>query len=91
MDLSKLFADKRLQKKPRTHIVMKSVGLQQAGSFRGWIHPPKFDKDGNPAHEIYAIKNKKAMEEQGWVEVPQVAEPKAAATPKTKKTTDDVE
>lgn len=89
MDLSKLFQDKRVQKK--THIVMKSVGLQQAGSFRGWIHPPKVDGEGNPAHEIYAIKNKKAMEAQGWVEVKQVAEPKAAATPKTKKAADDVD
>ena len=82
MDLSKLFEHKGV--KQGTHIVMKSIGLQQAGSFRGWIHPPKVNENGEPAHEVFAKKNQKAMEAQGWQKVEQVAEPKAAASKKTK-------
>lgn len=82
MDLQALFEHKGVKKK--THIVMKSVGKEQAGSFKGWIHPPKFDGEGNPAHEVFPVKNRKAMEDQGWQKVEQVAEPKAAATKKTK-------
>ena len=87
MDLSKLFNDDRV-KRFKTHIVMKSVGVESK-EYRGWQMFPKKDSEGNPAHELYAIKNREEMELLGWVEVKQVADPTDAI--KTRKPKDNVE
>ena len=87
MDLSKLFNDDRV-KRFKTHIVMKSVGVESK-EYRGWQIFPKKDSEGNPAHELYAVKNKAEMELLGWVEVKQVADPTDAI--KTRKAKTDVE
>ena len=87
MDLSKLFNDDRV-KRFKTHIVMKSVGVESK-EYRGWQIFPKKDSEGNPAHELYAVKNREEMELLGWVEVRQVADPTDAI--KTRKAKTDVE
>jgi len=87
MDLSKLFNDDRV-KRFKTHIVMKSVGVESK-EYRGWQIFPKKDSEGNPAHELYAVKNREEMELLGWVEVKQVADPTDAI--KTRKPKDNVE
>ena len=87
MDLSKLFNDDRV-KRFKTHIVMKSVGVESK-EYRGWQMFPKKDSEGNPAHELYAIKNREEMELLGWVEVKQVADPTDAI--KTRKPKENVE
>ncbi len=88
MDLSALFADKRVEK--GTHVVMKSMGLEKGGDFKGWIEAPKFDADGNPAHEIFPKNRVQVMQERGWQLVKQVSEP-TAAQPATRKTKGNVE
>lgn len=87
MDLSKLFNDDRV-KRFKTHIVMKSVGVESK-EYRGWQIFPKKDSEGNPAHELYAVKNREEMELLGWVEVKQVADPTDAI--KTRKPKENVE
>ena len=87
MDLSKLFNDDRV-KRFKTHIVMKSVGVESK-EYRGWQMFPKKDSEGNPAHELYAIKNREEMELLGWVEVKQVADPTDAI--KTRNPKENVE
>ena len=91
MDLSKLFNDDRV-KRFKTHIVMKSVGVESK-EYRGWQIFPKVCKneDGtfSPAHELYATKNREEMELLGWVEVKQVADPTDAI--KTRKPKENVE
>jgi hypothetical protein len=88
MDLSKLFNDDRVEKF-KTHIVMKSVGVEAGDQYKGYAIPPKKDKNGNQAFELFAIKNKAAMESLGWVEVKPVPEPTDAKT--TRKPKDNVE
>ena len=88
MDLSKLFNDDRV-KRFKTHIVMKSVGVEAGDQYRGWQIFPKKDSEGNPAHELYAVKNREEMELLGWVEVKQVADPTDAI--KTRKQKENVE
>ena len=87
MDLSELFNDDRV-KRFKTHIVMKSVGVESK-EYRGWQIFPKKDSEGNPAHELYATKNREEMELLGWVEVKQVTDPTDAI--KTRKPKENVE
>lgn len=88
MDLQALFQDSRVVKK--THIVMKSVGKEKGGSLKGWDIPPIKERDGSPAYSIFAVKNRKAMENLGWELVQNVADPIAAIS-KPKKAVKDVE
>ena len=88
MDLSVFFNDDRV-KKFKTHIVMKSVGVEAGEQYKGYSILPKKDEDGNQAHELFAAKNKAAMESMGWVEVKQIAEPSDAKA--TRKAKPDVE
>jgi hypothetical protein len=83
MDLSVFFNDDRV-KKFKTHIVMKSVGVSAGDQYKGYAIPPKLDENGNQAYELYAAKNKEAMESLGWVKVDPTQEPTDAA--KTRKT-----
>ena len=91
MDLSKLFNDDRV-KRFKTHIVMKSVGVESK-EYRGWQIFPKVCKneDGtfSPAHELYATKNRVEMELLGWIEEKEVADPTHAIKTRIVKT--DVE
>lgn len=89
MDLSKFFDDDRV-KRFKTHIVMKSVGIESK-QFKGWQHPPKKDSDGNPAYELFAAKNQSEMEALGWVLVKPVAEPTDAKPAKATKAKENVE
>ncbi len=89
MDLSKLFNDDRV-KKFKTHIVMKSVGVESK-EYRGWQIFPKKDSEGGPAHELYAAKNREEMELLGWVEVKPVPEPADAVKPAKVKAKENVE
>jgi hypothetical protein len=68
---------------------MKSVGVEAGDQYKGYAIPPKKDENGDQAFEIYAVKNKAAMESLGWVEVKPVPEPTDAKTPRKTKT--DVE
>jgi hypothetical protein len=88
MDLSVFFNDDRV-KKFKTHIVMKSVGVEAGEQYKGYSIPPKKDGEGNQVYELYPVKNKKAMESLGWVEVKPVPEPTDAKT--TRKVKTDVE
>jgi len=45
----------------------------------------KKHKDGSQVYELYPVKNKKAMEGLGWVEVKPVPEPTDAKTPRKPK------
>jgi len=83
MDLSVFFNDDRV-KKFKTHIVMKSVGVEAGDQYKGYSIPPKKDENGDQVHELYPIKNKAAMESLGWVEVKPVPEPTDAKTRKAK-------
>lgn len=84
MDLSVLFQDSRVSEK-KTHVVMKSVGVATGGQYTGYQIFPKFDEEGNPAHEIFPKARIKKMEQNGWQLVQHVAEPiDAAETPKRK-------
>lgn len=89
MDLSKFFDDDRV-KRFKTHIVMKSVGIESK-QFKGWQHPPKKDSEGNPAYELFPAKNQEDMEALGWVLVKPVAEPTDAVKPAKAKAKTDVE
>ena len=88
MDLSVFFNDDRV-KKFKTHIVMKSVGVEAGDQYKGYAIPPKKDKNGDQAYELFAIKNKQAMIDLGWVEVKPVPEPTDAI--KTRKSKENVE
>ena len=88
MDLSVFFNDDRV-KKFKTHIVMKSVGVEAGEQYKGYAIPPKKDENGDPAHELFAIKNKQSMIDLGWVEVKPVPEPTDAKT--TRKAKENVE
>lgn len=81
MDLSKLFEDPRVKR--GTHIVMRPDGVKNQ-QFSGYQIPPKKDADGNPAYEIHPVKERAGLEMLGWVKMEPVAEPKAAASKKTK-------
>lgn len=87
MDLSVFFDDDRV-KRFKTHIVMKSVGVESK-QYKGYQVPPKKDSDGNPAYELFAVKNQAEMEALGWVLVKPVSEPTDAI--KTRKAKDNVE
>jgi hypothetical protein len=84
MDLSVFFNDDRV-KKFKTHIVMKSVGVEAGDQYKGYSIPPKKHKDGSQVYELFPIKNKAAMESLGWVEVKPVPEPTDAKTPRKPK------
>lgn len=88
MDLNTLFEDKRVQQK--THIVMKSVGVEAGAQYKGYSIAPRLDAENNPEHRIFPAKNQKRMEAQGWVRVNKVVEP-TDAKPKKAKPTDNVE
>jgi hypothetical protein len=83
MDLSVFFNDPRV-KQFKTHIVMKSVGVEAGEQYKGYSIPPKKDENGDQVYEIFPAKNKAAMESLGWVEVKQVPEPTDAKTRKAK-------
>jgi hypothetical protein len=88
MDLSVFFNDPRV-KQFKTHIIMKSVGVEAGEQYKGYAIPPKKDGEGNQVYELYPVKNKAAMESLGWIEEKPVPEPTDAKT--TRKAKDNVE
>lgn len=83
MDLSKLFNDDRV-KRFKTHIVMKSVGVEAGSQYKGYAIPPRLDEEGNQVYSLFPVKNEEAMNAWGWVKVLPVPEPTDAKTRKTK-------
>jgi hypothetical protein len=73
MDLSVFFNDDRV-KRFKTHIVMKSVGVE-SDQFKAMQTPIKRDEYGNPVVEIFPAKQREEMEAIGWELVLPTAEP----------------
>jgi len=88
MDLSVFFNDDRV-KKFKTHIVMKSVGVEAGEQYKGYSVPPRLDSEDKQVYSLFPAKNEEAMNAWGWVKVLPVPEPTDAKTPR--KTKDNVE
>jgi len=84
MDLSVFFNDDRV-KKFKTHIVMKSVGVEAGDQYKGYAVPPKKDENGDQVYDVFPTKNEAAMNAWGWVKVLPVPEPTDAKTPRKAK------